>query len=465
MSGRPVSPNGMVSATLLTMQKNFGFISTRFAGTDGVSLEAYKWAEVLESIGHSCFWYAGELDRDPDKSFLVPEAHFQNAQNQWINRQVYGRNGRDGSVTDVLHTLRSHLKYQLQNFVELYKIDLLVIENAISIPMNIALGMAVAEFVSETQIPAIAHHHDFYWERTRYSVNGVGEYLRMAFPPNLPNLEHVVINSIARDELSRRRGITATVIPNVLDFDNPPRLQPDGNEVFKSTFGLKNNDRAILQPTRIIQRKGIEHAIELVKGLQDSHCKLIISHEGGDEGFDYVERIQDYARENGVDLRINKDRLSAPWQHAGRLSGCCLWNIYPHADFITFPSLNEGFGNAFLEAIYFKKPVMVNRYPTFVKDIEPLGFDLVAIDGYLTRDAVRNVKDILNSPHRREKLINHNYLIAHQNFSYSVLRKQLGSLLKVFFKDSRLPVHADLTYKTKLYDNREEEYKISRVAG
>ena len=108
---------------------------------------------------------------------------------------------------------------------------------------------------------------------------------------------------------------------------------------------------------------------------------------------------------------------------------------------------------------------MVNRYPTFVKDIEPLGFDLVAIDGYLTRDAVRNVKDILNSPHRREKLINHNYLIAHQNFSYSVLRKQLGSLLKVFFKDSRLPVHADLTYKTKLYDNREEEYKISRVAG
>ena len=459
------SPNGIESATFLIMNKNIGFISTRFAGTDGVSLEAYKWAEVLEALGHSCFWFAGELDRDPDKSFLVPEAHFQNAQNQWVNHQVYGRTGRNGSVTDVIHTLRSHLKCQLQNFLELYNLDLIIVENAISIPMNISLGMAVAEFVSETQIPAIAHHHDFYWERTRYLVNGVGEYIRMAFPPKLHNLEHVVINSIARDELARRRGITATLIPNVLDFDHPPRLLPNGSKAFKSAFGLKNNDRAILQPTRIIQRKGIEHAVELVKGLKDSHCKLIISHEGGDEGFDYVQRVQDYARENGVDLRINKRRISAPWQHEDRLPGCCLWDIYPHADFITFPSLNEGFGNAFLEAIYFKKPLMVNRYATFIKDIEPLGFDLVAIDGYLTADAVRNVKDILNSPRRREKLVNHNYLIAQQHFSYSVLRKQIAALLEGFFKDSEQPVSTERPIETRPYDILEEEYKISRVAS
>ena len=457
----PSPSNGIDSATFLIMNKNIGFISTRFAGTDGVSLEAYKWAEVLEALGHSCCWYAGELDRDPERSFLVPEAHFQNAQNQWVNRQVYGRNGRDGSVTDVIHTLRSHLKSQLHNFVELYKLDLLVIENAVSIPMNIALGMAVAEFVSETQIPSIAHHHDFYWERTRYSVNGIGEYLRMAFPPSLPNLEHVVINSIARDELARRRGVTATLIPNVLDFENPARLQPNGSQAFISAFGLKKSDRAILQPTRIIQRKGIEHAIELVKGLQDLNFKLIISHEGGDEGFDYVQRVHDYACQNGVDLRINRHRTLAPWQHHKRMPGCCLWDIYPHADFITYPSLNEGFGNAFLEAIYFKKPLMVNRYPTFVKDIEPLGFDLVAIDGYLTADAVRNVKDILNSPHRREKLVTHNYRVAHQNFSYSVLRKQLGSLLGVLFKETNQPFHAGRALETRRYGNLE----ISQIAN
>ena len=50
--------------------KRIGFISFRFAGTDGVSLESAKWAEVLERNGHSCFYLAGELDTPADRSLL-----------------------------------------------------------------------------------------------------------------------------------------------------------------------------------------------------------------------------------------------------------------------------------------------------------------------------------------------------------------------------------------------------------
>ena len=32
-----------------------GFVSTRFAGKDGVSLEVEKWVSVLEGMGHECF--------------------------------------------------------------------------------------------------------------------------------------------------------------------------------------------------------------------------------------------------------------------------------------------------------------------------------------------------------------------------------------------------------------------------
>ncbi|MBW2570568.1 MAG: hypothetical protein JRE47_14695 [Deltaproteobacteria bacterium] len=72
------------------MYKNIGFVSTRFAGTDGVSLESSKWAEVFKKNGHRCFWFAGELDREPEKSYLVPEAHFHHAQNIWINERILG---------------------------------------------------------------------------------------------------------------------------------------------------------------------------------------------------------------------------------------------------------------------------------------------------------------------------------------------------------------------------------------
>ena len=53
---------------------NVGFVSTRLAGTDGVSLETFKWAKVFASQGLKCFYFAGELDRPPEISFLVAEA-------------------------------------------------------------------------------------------------------------------------------------------------------------------------------------------------------------------------------------------------------------------------------------------------------------------------------------------------------------------------------------------------------
>jgi glycosyltransferase involved in cell wall biosynthesis len=411
------------------MGKNIGFISTRFAGIDGVSLEASKWAEVLENSGHQCFWFAGELDKSRKDSMLVPEAHFHHPHNIWINKQVFGKTGRKPDVTELIHDLRSYLKAALQKYIDHFKLDLLVIENAIAIPLNLPLGIALTELLSETQIPTIAHHHDMYWERTNFLVNSVGEYLRMAFPPNLPNIEHVVINSLARDELARRRGILATIIPNVLDFEKPPNAYKNGYKNLRRSFGLNTDDRIILQPTRIVRRKGIEHTIELVKALDTSDHKLLISHEAGDEGFEYAEWIKHLAQQRGVDLRLARGRISSPWDGNGNPSkDCCLWNVYNHADFICYPSLYEGFGNALLEAIYFKKPLMINRYAIFVKDIEPKGFDLVSFDGYLSTETVNLVKEIMESSERRKKMVNSNYEIAKQHYSYATLRKQLSSL-------------------------------------
>ena len=53
-----------------------GFVATRFAGTDGVSLEAEKWAVELRAMGHDVYYFAGIVDRPPEKSREVPEAFF-----------------------------------------------------------------------------------------------------------------------------------------------------------------------------------------------------------------------------------------------------------------------------------------------------------------------------------------------------------------------------------------------------
>ena len=409
------------------MGKHIGFVSTRFAGNDGVSLEATKWSEILERSGHRCFWFAGELDRDPERSFKVPEAFFLHEINSTIDAQIFGRKRRSPETTQAIHDLRTHLKTRLYEFVERFGIDMLVAQNLLTIPMHLPLGLAMTEFIAETQIPTVAHHHDFYWERTRFSVNAVGDYLRMAFPPNLPNIEHVVINSVAQEELALRTGIAAVIIPNVLDFENPLAADEKDTHAFRQGIGLKSEDFLILQPTRIVQRKGIEHAIDLVQKLGNQHFKLLISHEAGDEGFEYAEWLADHARERGVDLRLIGTRVpEAPDRPT-------LWELYSHADFITYPSLYEGFGNAFLEAVYFKKPLLINRYAIFVRDIEPKGFELIVMDGFLTKKNVQGVRAVLETPALRERMTAHNYAVATRHYSYATLRRQLDNLMANFF--------------------------------
>lgn len=422
---------------------NVGFVSTRFAGTDGVTLESSKWAEVFQHNGHHCYWFAGDLDRGNGSRYLVKEAHFQDPTNAWINREVIGRRERKPSVTRAIHDQRALLKEHLHTFIRQFDIHLLIVQNALTIPMHVPLGLALTETLAETQIPTICHHHDFYWERVRYSVNAINDYLRMAFPPHLPNIQHAVINSEAREQLALRTGIASIIVPNVLDFKTPPRIDEESTRRFRASIDLAPDDIMILQPTRIVRRKGIEHAIELVKALNNPRCKLVISHEAGDEGFDYAEWLKDYACENLVDLRLVTTRLSDPW-YAGesRAAVHTLWDIYPHADFITYPSLYEGFGNAFLEAIYFRKPLLVNRYATFVRDIEPLGFDLAVMDGYLSKQTVQIVREILASPERRAQMVDTNYTIASQHYAYSRLRECLNLMLASLFGEAVDPLVA-----------------------
>ena len=417
-------------------QIRIGFVSTRFAGTDGVTLESNKWADVLEQNGYPCYWFAGKLDNEGDKRLLVPEAFFQEERNRLINEQIFGKTRRTASVTQEIHDLRLFLKTKLYDFINQFRIDLLIAENALAIPMHVPLGLALTETIAETQIPTIAHHHDFHWERVRFSLNAVSDYISMAFPPHLPNIAHVVINSEAQQQLAHRTGISSVVIPNVLNFENPPSADSNGLKAFRQSMGLATDDRMILQPTRIIKRKGIEWAIELVQALKGLHCKLVVSHEAGDEGYEYAEWLEEYACQHDVDLRIIKtSNGKSSSETKNNENAISLWDVYPFADFITYPSLYEGFGNAFLEAIYFKKPLLVNRYSTFVRDIEPQGFDLAVMDGFLSKKTIQAVSDILCSRDREHKMVNHNFDIASKHYSYAVLRYHLNAIFNRFFGD------------------------------
>ena len=412
------------------MSHNIGFVSTRFSGTDGVSLESAKWAKVLWDHRHISYWYAGKLDRNPDISMLVPEAYFYDRDNVWINERAWGTRTRSPELTKRINGLADHLKGTLYDFVDNFGIDILCVQNALCIPMHIPLGVALTQFIAETGMPTIAHHHDFYWERARFSVNSVGDYLTMAFPPKLPSVQHVTINSFAQEDLAWRTGASSIMVPNVLDFETRPRL-PSG-DAFRRQVGLEPDDIVILQPTRVVPRKGIEHAIALVSQLRDPRCKLIVSHESGDEGLEYQDALVELAEQSGVDLRFAYAQVGPAVEEGNIAAMGSLGDAYAAADLITYPSLYEGFGNALIEAFYYRKPVLVNRYSIFITDIEPKGFKVITMDGYLTRRVIEQVRQLISDEQYRREMVDHNYELGKRFFSYAVLRRKLRSLITQF---------------------------------
>jgi glycosyltransferase involved in cell wall biosynthesis len=409
--------------------RRIGFVSTRLAGTDGVSLETRKWSDVLTGLGHECFCLAGESDWPAVRRHVVPEAHFQHPQVRELNASLFGTHVRSPESSQGIQEIKRHLKTHLRRFVRSFDLDLLIVENALAIPMHVALGLALMEFIAETGIPTIGHHHDFAWERARFWPNAATDYLRGSFPPILPSVRHVVINSIAAEQLALRTGANSVLIPNVMDFDSPP---PEGDDYagdLRSTLGIGPDEVLLLQPTRIVPRKGIEHTIQLARRLSPP-CTVVISHASGDEGTAYEAYLRDYADLLGVRVSFAADafdhcRGQTPDGH--KIYG--LADAYGEADLIVYPSIVEGFGNAFLEAIYYRRPVVVRGYDVFRIDIQPKGFKVTAFDDFITRDTVQQAEAVLDDPALTDGMVDRNYELGRRYYSYSVLERKLTGLL------------------------------------
>jgi mannosylglucosylglycerate synthase len=438
----------------MTPSRRIGFISTRFAGTDGVSLETAKWAAVLEGMDQQCFYFCGECDRPPQRSYVVPEAFYRHPIIDAINQTVYmGTWGqmhkarkahpeieelhqdffsvfiRPARITRQIQQLKDYFKEHLYKFSHQFRLEALIVENALTIPINLPLGLAITEFIAETGYPVIAHHHDFYWERQRFMNNSVQDYLAAAFPPTLPAVRHVVINSVQAHQLASRIGAAAMVIPNVMDFDSPPPALDEYARTARADLGVSPDQYLILQPTRIIQRKGIEHAIELTRRL-GLPAELVISHAAGDEGTSYEKRVREFAAL--LDVTINFESAIVGDARGFTPEGRKIYtlaDVYPQADLVTYPSSIEGFGNAFLEAIYYRRPLVVNNYSIYEADIKPKGFQVIEFDGFISEKTLEDTRYMLTHPQQTRSQCDHNYELARRYYSFSMLERCLKLLL------------------------------------
>ena len=425
---------------------NIGIIIGRIGGVDGVALETEKWMHVLKEMGHRIFILSGQFQERPmdaETETLVPEMSFFSPESFWSQKKAFFYPETDPQELIEHLNLYSKVIYKkILQWISDRKIDLIISENASALPSHLEMGLAINKAVYKTGIPTITHDHDFAWERgDRYRSphKEINDFVGDVFPLKAPNSVHAVINSHASETLIERFGRTSVHVPNVMDFDKPFGIRNQKNAGLPEQMGFQNDDLFLFQITRIVRRKGIETAIELLHRLDDPKIKLIITGSYADDaGSAYYQELINQIH----DLKLG-ERVSFAHHlfHNYGLSrnGTVRYSLsdaYALATACTYFSTYEGFGNAFVEAVLARKPIFVNNYqPVYMPDIGSKGFKTVMIEnGRLNDEAVQAMAEVIYNPALAEEMATHNFNLGKQYFSYHTLREKLEELISLALK-------------------------------
>lgn len=425
---------------------NIGFIIGRIGGIDGVALETEKWIQVLKKQGHTIFILTGLLDSyDFDHVTMLPELDFHHPLTIREQEHVFFRQHvSEDRLISRLEKQTHHIETDILRWIIKQKIDVIVSENATSLPCHLTMGWAITNVLKKTHIPCVAHDHDFYWERgDRYKTKygSIQKFINESFPINLPNVQHVVISLHSQKQLKKRKDIDADVVPNVMDFNVSYAQKDNFNKNMLKQFGIDSKkDIALFQVTRIGKRKRIDTAIELISKLDDPNIKLVITGTDIDDNntiyyaelFDLVDDLKIHNQVIFAGNRFSGHRVKRK-KHRQHYS---IEDAYAYARACTYFSDYEGFGNAFIEAVAAKKPIFVNNYkPVYWPDIGSKGFETVMIENNcLTDKAVSQIKEIIHSPKQCREIAEHNFEIGKMHFSYEVLD---DLLIQIFNKATR----------------------------
>lgn len=442
------------------------FISGKLGDVDGVSLEVDKWIEVLRKEGHEVYTIAGYYTNPmqgigADNQFLLEhlrfdstlQKHYEKMMFPYITRQpTHLTSATRDIILEEMMVKGKELSEDIFQIIQDNDIDVIVAQNTNAMPMTLLGGIAVYNLLTEYKVATIFHHHDFWWERSRFSQNRIEGLLNRIMPPSDIGSEHVVISSYSAHILSSIKRVMPTVIPNCENFENAATLD-EYNSHFREDLGFREDDILFVQPTRIVPRKRIEDSIRLVGMYSRRHpalkgrIKFIVSLYQGDELDDsYIEEIRDLAVREDVDMHLISEWVSSIRQVND--DGKRMYtsrDVLLNADIATYLPKWEGFGNAFLEAVSCRVPVVVSTYLVYKTDIKGSGFNNIEIrDDYdnngllkIPESVLDEIHLILNDSEKMQQMVSGNFEIGKKEFGFDLLSARLNGLLESYSDEIR----------------------------
>jgi glycosyltransferase involved in cell wall biosynthesis len=314
-------------------------------------------ANMLVAAGHQVRVISGAGD-DPKEGYefvLVPQMAPDFPHNRTVRAVL-----EKGQMDQGFNFYRSMLIDALDAALE--GIELTIVHNIFTVHFNLPLTRALHDIAGRRKM--IAWTHDLTVTNPDYALPNPN----MA-PWNLmrtPSKEviYVATSDLRAAELKihLKFAVTPQVIPNMVD---PARLFGCTKDVRKALLALEIpwRDFVFLLPARVLVRKNIEFAVEVVTQIMASgrNPLLLITAAQVRDGH-AAQHYSDYLRQS---LPAEFERNVIFVSDYFPVPDDAMRDLYLLADCLFFPSRHEGFGLPVLEAAMHRLPVWCQEIPSY----------------------------------------------------------------------------------------------------
>lgn len=218
----------------------------------------------------------------------------------------------------------------------------------------------------------------------------------------------------------RKNGMTVPIklIPNGVDVERfAKQISKDKQMEIRKNFGLKESDIVLVTASRLVEKNGVRDVIKSLSDLSEN-IKFLILGDG--------------ELKRSLEIEVKKLKVKDRVIFGGYVLYDDIPKYLKSCDIFIRPSLSEGLGNSFIEAMACRIPVIatpVGGIVDFLKDEETGYF----CEPNNSESIAETVKKVINDPNKN-KVIENAYQIVAEKYDWDLIAGKMEEVFNNIYK-------------------------------